>query len=130
MGIVFVQSTSKYGIFIYPTCSDQRLCVCPSTINILELNQFLLSSNFGGFHFLSWNSQSNAHWRKKHNKICVVWICEHVSSNLNPTWFTSKYTMFTLFQHKLCIIWKDELFKNYGVQKKIHVHVNQIKKEN
>lgn len=44
----------------------------PSTINILEFNQFLLSSNFGGFHFLSWNSQSNAHWRKKHNKICVV----------------------------------------------------------
>lgn len=27
LGIVFVQSTSKYGIFIYPTCTDQRLCV-------------------------------------------------------------------------------------------------------
>lgn len=119
--VLFLYSQLQSMAYSFIQFALIRDCVCPSTINTLEFNQFLLSSNFGGFHFLSWNSQSNAHWRKKHNKICVVWICEHVSSNLNPTWFTSiwftKYTMFTPFQDNLCIIWKDELFKNYGVQK-------------
>lgn len=114
--VLFLYSQLQSMAYSFIQLALIRDCVCPSTINTLEFNQFLLSSNFGGFHFLSWNSHQMP---IEERNIKTFVLFEFV--NMYPTWFTSiwftKYTMFTLFQHNLCTIWKDELFKHYGVQK-------------